>query len=192
MSTATDVTQILFDWEAGDTSALDRLIPLVSEELHQRAERLLRRERAGHTLQPTALVHEAYLRLVDQKRAGWQNRAHFFAVSARIMRRILVDHARRRRAAKRGDGAVKVPLDEALGAAVEPEVDLLVLEDALERLAAAARRPCRVVELRYFGGLTLEETATVLEVSVATVKLDWQMARAWLYRELRGPAPRGG
>ncbi len=186
MSSTTDVTQLLLDWDAGNASALDRLMPLVSAELHRHAKRYLRRERPDHTLQPTALVNEAYLRLVDQKRIGWQNRAHFFAIAARILRRILVDHGRRRHAAKRGETAVTLGPDAAVGVSTARSVDLIALDDALEALAEIAPRQCRIIELRFFGGLTIKETAEVVEVSPATVKLDWNMARAWLFKRLQG------
>lgn len=186
MPSSTDVTQLLLDWKAGDADALDRLMPVVTEELHRRARHYLRRERVGHTLQPTALVNEAFLRLVDTKRIRWQNRAHFFAITARIMRRILVDHARRHHAEKRGDHAVKVPLEEAVGVGQETDVDLIALDRALLKLADFAPRQGRIIEMRFFGGLTIQETAEVLGVSPATVKVDWSMARAWLFKELQG------
>lgn len=186
ISTTTNVTRLLLDWDAGDSSALDRLMPVVSEELHRRASQYFRRERASHTLQPTALVNEVYLRLVDQRRVGWQNRAHFFAISARILRRVLVDHARRRKAAKRGDTAVTLGAAALVDAGASRDVDLIALDDALEELAELEPRQCRVIELRFFGGLTIKETAEVLEVSPATVKLDWNMARAWLFNSLQG------
>lgn len=179
------MTRLLLDWEAGDASALERLAPLVFEELHRRAEGFLRRERPGHTLQPTALVNEAYLRLVDQNRVRWHNRGQFFGIAAQMMRRILVDHARKRVAAKRGDGAAVLPLDEAALAPVARHADLVALDDALSVLADLDARAARVVELRFFGGLSIDETAAVLGVSAATVKNDWSKAKAWLYRELR-------
>jgi RNA polymerase sigma factor (TIGR02999 family) len=161
-------------------------MPLVYDELRALASRSLRHERSGHTLPPTALVHEAYLKLVDQRQVRWQDRAHFFAVAAHLMRRVLVDHARRHRAAKRGSGAPGSMLDEAeAGSAAVPFVDLLALDRALDRLAALDDRQARTVELRFFGGLTIEETAEVLHVSLATVKNDWSLARGWLYRELQ-------
>jgi RNA polymerase sigma factor (TIGR02999 family) len=168
----------------GDAAALDQLVPIVYEELHRQAQRYLRRESPGHTLQTTALVHEAYLRLVDQREARWQNRAQFFGVAAQLMRRILVDHARRHQAAKRGGSAIQVPFEEGAVAAVESEVDLVALDDALTRLAAFDPQEARVVELRYFTGLGIEETAEALRISPATVKREWAMARAWLKREL--------
>jgi RNA polymerase sigma factor (TIGR02999 family) len=191
-----DATKLLLDWSRGDRSALERLMPLVYDELRTLASRSLRHERSGHTLQGTALVHEAYLRLVDQRRVQWRDRAHFFGVAAQIMRRILVDHARRHGAAKRGRGDVtSLAVVEGLGsvasegAGPQPsDVDLMMLDAALERLAARHPRHARTVELRFFGGLTIEETAEVLDVSPATVKNDWSFARAWLYRDLEGRA----
>lgn len=182
-----DVTRLLLDWSRGDPTALDRLMPLVYDELRTLARRSLRAERGGHTLQATALVHEAYLKLVDQRQVRWQDRAHFLAVTAQIMRRVLVDYARRHTSAKRGSGRPARPLDEAERlAAPAPLEDWLALDSALDRLAALDDRQARVVELRFFGGLTIEETAEVLQISPATVKDDWSLARGWLYRELRG------
>jgi RNA polymerase sigma factor (TIGR02999 family) len=178
------VTELLHAWGAGDERALDRLVPAVYAELRRQAERQLRRESAGHTLQPTALVHEAYLRLVDQREAKWEGRSQFFGVAAQLMRRILVDHARGRGAAKRGGGAARVTLAEGSAEAAEGEVDVLALDEALTRLATLDARQARVVELRYFAGLGVEEVAQVLDVSPATVKREWTMARAWLRREL--------
>jgi RNA polymerase sigma factor (TIGR02999 family) len=178
------VTQLLLDWNRGDSEALDKLIPIVYAELHLRAARYLRRERPGHTLQTTALIHEAYLRLVEQRQVRWQNRAHFFAIAAHLMRRILVDHARGRDAAKRGGADIRVTLDDALAASAGRDVNLIALDEALTRLAEIDARQSRVVELRYFSGLSIEETAEVLDVSPATVKLDWSMAKAWLRREM--------
>ncbi len=179
-----DLTRLLLDWQSEDRGVREELMARVYEDLHRRAAHYLRGERAGHTLQPTALVNEAYLRLVDQKRVRWQNRAQFFGVAAQAMRRILVDHARRRCAAKRGDGVSILPLDEAIGSLYQRDSDLVALDDALESLAELAPRPSRVVELRFFGGLTIDETAAALGVAPATVKTDWQQARAWLYRHL--------
>jgi RNA polymerase sigma factor (TIGR02999 family) len=176
------VTALLQAWNAGDEEAGRRLVPLVYGELRRRAAGYLRGERPGHTLQPTALVHEAYLRLVG-RREPWRNRSQFFGIASNLMRQILVDHARRRRAAKRD--AVRVALDEAVQPTAEPAVDLVRLDDALAELSALDARQGRVVELRYFGGLTLEEAAEVLGVSVATVKRDWTLARAWLFDRLR-------
>jgi len=181
-----DLTRMLIAWRDGDPGALDRLVPLVYDELRRQARLQLRRERAGHTLQPTALVHEAFLRLAGQRRAQWQNREQFFAVAARAMRRVLVDHARARGAAKRGDGRTLIALDEAPAPSAPPGVDVLALDRALDRLGEIDPRQARVVELRYFGGLTAPETASALDVSLATVNRDWAMARAWLFRELGG------
>lgn len=181
-----DLTRLLLAWRDGEPGAIDRLAPLVYDELRRQARLQLRGERAGHTLQPTALVHEAFLRLVGQSRAQWQNREQFFAVASRAMRRVLVDHARARMAAKRGDGQTFVVLDEARAASAPPGVDVLALDQALDRLAAIDLRQARVVELRYFGGLTAPETAAALDVSLATVNRDWAMARAWLFREIGG------
>jgi RNA polymerase sigma factor (TIGR02999 family) len=181
------LTQLLVDWSNGDEEALTKLLPLVYGELRRRAEWQLRRERIGHTLQTTALIHEAYVRLVDQRSVRWQNRTHFFAVAAQLMRRILVDHARGRRRAKRGGSAARVPLEEALlVAAGQLNVDVLALDEALTRLTAVQPRQSQVVELRFFSGLSIEETASVLGVSAATVKSDWNIAKAWLRREMVG------
>lgn len=182
-----DVTQLLLDWRAGDEIAGERLLPVVYDELRRQAARAMRRE-GEHTLQATALVHEAYLRLVDQRRVEWKNRAHFFGIAARVMRRVLVDHARARHAAKRGGGATAIALaDEGHADANAPApLDLLALHDALERLAALDADQARVVELRYFGGLSIEETAEAMGTSPATVKREWAVARAWLRRELGG------
>ena len=183
---SSDLTRLLLDWSRGDQTALERLMPLVYDELRALAERSLRHERSGHTLQGTALVHEAYLKLVDQRQVRWQDRAHFFAVSAKLMRRILVDHARRHAAVKRGSGEPRLPLDQVdVPAAATPPADWLALDSALHRLAALDARQAHTVELRFFGGLTIEETAEVLQVSPATVKNDWNLARAWLFRELQ-------
>jgi RNA polymerase sigma-70 factor, ECF subfamily len=183
-----EVTRLLLAWNDGDEAALEKLIPLVHGELHRLARLYMRRERPGHTLQTTALVNEAYLRLIDAGQRRWQNRAHFFAISARLMRRILVDFARARGNLKRGGGAGRVSLDSAVVVAPEQGSDLVALDEALERLAGLNPRQGRVVELRYFGGLSEEEIAEVLKVSPRTVRSDWSLARAWLYRELR----RGG
>jgi RNA polymerase sigma factor (TIGR02999 family) len=172
-------------WREGDEAALDELVPLVHSELHRIAKRCISRERAGQTLQATALVNEAYLRLVDVRRVNWQNRAHFLAMSARLMRRILVDAARSKRYQKRGGGAIKVTLDEALLPSAEKGQDLVALDDALAALANVDERKAQVIELRFFGGLSVEETATVLTVSVDTVMRDWKLAKVWLLRELR-------
>ncbi|TMQ54829.1 MAG: sigma-70 family RNA polymerase sigma factor [Candidatus Eisenbacteria bacterium] len=180
-----EVTRILRAWGKGDQQALEKLMPVVYGELRRLAQHYLRRERPDHTLQATALVHEAYLRLVDQRAVTWQNRAHFFGVAAQLMRRILVDHARRHHAAKRGGTALKVSLNDVVLAAEERAEDLVALDDALNRLAAMDPRQGRVVELRLFGGLTVEETAEVLRISPATVKREWTTAKAWLSREIR-------
>ena len=179
-----DITALLGDWGRGDGAALDQLLPLVYAELRRVAARQLRHERPHHTLQPTALVHEAYVRLVDQRRADWQNRAHFFGVAARVMRRILVDHARRHGASKRGDGVSCVSIDEARDVAASSDVPILALDQALDRLQKVDAALARVVELRAFGGLTIEEAAQVLSVSPSTAKRDWRTAKAWLNREL--------
>jgi len=183
-----DVTGMLVAWGQGDQAADSRLIAVVYEDLRRVARRRLRGERADHSLAPTALVHEAYLRLVDLRRVRWQNRAQFFAIAARVMRQILVDHARAHAAAKRGGPGWKVPLSDAVGATAPPEVDLLDLEDALGKLAAIDARLGELVVLRFFGGLTVEEAADALGLSPATVKRDWTRARAWLFRELRDAA----
>lgn len=179
-----DVTALLTRWRDGDARALDELVPLVYVQLRQLADHYLRQERDGHTLQPTALVHEAYLRLAEQNQAGFNNRIHFYGAAANVMRRILVDHARRRLAAKRGAGVVTQPLDEALDAGIDPTIDFIALDEALTRLAAHSPNPARVVELRYFGGLSVDETATLLGVAPVTVKRHWAFARIWLHREL--------
>ena len=179
-------TDLLLAWGRGETSAFDQLVPLVHDELRQLARRYMTHERRDHTLQVSALVNEAYLRLIDLKKMQWQNRAHFFAISARVMRRILVDFARAKRSEKRGGGAPRVTLDEALLVPIETGHDLLALNDALHALAAVHPRKCDVVELRYFGGLSLEETAEALHVSIDTVKRDWRFAKLWLVRELGG------
>jgi RNA polymerase sigma-70 factor, ECF subfamily len=186
-----EVTRLLSEWSSGDRTALDRLMSVVYRELHRLARGYLRDERPGHTLQTTALVHEAYVRLVDQERIQWQNRAQFFGVAAGMMRRVLIDHSRMHRRAKRGGGAVRVSLDEAEGICQEQRVDLIALDDALTALSAVDPRKGRTVELRYFGGLSVEETAEVLQVSVNTVVRDWNVARAWLYRELTRESPVG-
>jgi RNA polymerase sigma factor (TIGR02999 family) len=173
-------------WGHGDKSAFDRLIPLVHTELHRLARRYMAGERAGHTLQTSALVNEAYLRLIDITQVHWQNRAHYFAMAARTMRRILVDSARARGNQRRGGDVVKVALDDALVVGTDRRDDLVALDEALERLGAVYPRQAQVVELRYFGGLTLEETAAALDISTDTVKRDWRFAKLWLLRELSG------
>ncbi len=179
-----EITQLLAEWSDGNQTALDKLYPLVYDELHKMARRYMGRERRGHTLQTTALINEAYVRLVDQKNVHWQNRSHFFAISAQIMRRILIDHARREHYAKRGGGAQKISLDEVAIVAVERASSLILLDEALTRLGEIDSRRSQVVELRYFGGLNNEEIAGVLKISENTVTRDWNMARAWLYQEL--------
>ena len=181
-----DVTRLLVRWSNGDQGALNALVPLVYSELRRLAQVYLSHEKQGHTLSSTALVHEAYLRLVSQKEVTWQSRAHFFAVAARMMRRILVDHARHHGYAKRGGGALTISLDETVAPALERELDLVALDDALEALAKLDERQSRMVELRFFGGLSIEETSEVLGVSTPTVKREWASARAWLYREISG------
>jgi len=179
-----EVTLLLLAWSDGDKAALDKLVPLVYEELHRLAHRYISRERPGNTLQTTALAHEAYLRLIDGKSVRWQNRAHFFAVAAQTMRRILVDLARTRQNLKCGGGAQQVTLDGVLVASPERGTDMLALDEALGRLAALNPRQSQVVELRYFGGLTDEEVGEVIKISPRTVRSDWRLAKVWLYREL--------
>jgi RNA polymerase sigma factor (TIGR02999 family) len=184
--TPEQVTQLLVDWGNGDRAALDRLIPLVYDELRRLARYYMRRERAGVTLQTTALVNEAYMRLADQRDVRWQNRAHFFAIAAQLMRRILVDQARKRTNSKRGGDVRKVSLDEAAVMSQARAADLIALDEALSGLEAIDQRKSKVVELRFFGGLNIEETAAVMAISPATVQREWSMAKAWLYRELSG------
>jgi RNA polymerase sigma-70 factor (ECF subfamily) len=179
-----DITGLLLAWGGGDRAALDRLVPLVYQELRRLAHRQMRRERGGDTLQTTALVNEAYLRLVDYNRVRARDRSHFLCIAAQAMRRILIERARRRRSDKRGSGAQKVSLDEAAGVSAEPAADLVALDDALHALAAIDLTKARLVELKYFGGLTTEETAEALGVSTATVERDWRTARIWLHREI--------
>jgi RNA polymerase sigma factor (TIGR02999 family) len=192
-SSTSDVTRLLLRWSEGDASALDRLLPVIYGELRRIASSQIRRERPDHTLAPTALVHELYLRLVDQRRATWQHRAQFFGVAAQLMRRILVDHARERQATKRGGSATRVSLEyaleesEAAGAAHGSDaLEVLAVDEALNRLARLDADQARIVELRFFAGLTVEETAHLLNRSPRTIKREWRLARAWLYRELRG------
>ena len=182
---SSDITMLLAAWNAGDQRALDRLLPVVYTELQRVARRQLRNERQGHTLQPTALVNEAYMRLVQVRRLKWQNRAHFFAMCARLMRQILVDAARARRSDRRGGDAVRVRFDEALMPFDVHGPEVVALDDALRALAALDSRKSRVVELRFFGGLSVEETAAVLRVSAETIMRDWKFAKTWLYQELR-------
>jgi RNA polymerase sigma factor (TIGR02999 family) len=181
---ANGVTQLLLDWSNGDQAAFHELMPMVYDELRQMAHRYMCRERPGHTLQTTALVNEAYLRLVDQKRVRWKNRAHFFAAAAQAMCRILIDHARKHRYAKRGGGARKISLDDVAVISDERAADLLALDEALFSLASIDSQQSRIVELRFFGGLTIEETAEVLKLSVDMVKREWSTAKAWLFREM--------
>jgi RNA polymerase sigma factor (TIGR02999 family) len=189
---AEDVTGLLQAWGQGDREAGERLIPLVYDELRRQAARHLRREKREHTLRPTALVHEAYLRLAGQRDAVWSNRAQFFGVAAQVMRRILVDHARRRGASKRAGSWRRVSLDEAMVRAEPRDLEILALEEALSELASLDPDKARLVELRYFGGLSLEETAEVLQVSESTVTREWRMAKAWLFRRITGASPDGG
>ena len=185
MQNAEQITQLLKDWSDGNQTALDKLMPLVYDELRRQASQFLSKERANHTLQTTALIHEAYLKLIRQNQVEWQNRAHFFALASTAMRRILVDYARERHREKRGGVAENLPIDEAFQiASKEKSVDLIALDEALNRLAKLDVRQARVVELRYFSGLTNDETAEVLGVSNATVRLDWNLAKAWLKQEI--------
>ena len=180
-----EITEMLQDWSDGKEEVLDALLPLVYDELRRQAARFLRRERIGHTLQTTALVHEAYLKLIDQREVNWQNRAHFFGISAQAMRRILVDYAKSRHREKRGGAGENIPLEAVtLAVSNERSLDLEELDEALTRLAKINERQARIVELRYFSGLSIEETAEVLHISPATVKSDWKWAKAWLYREI--------
>ena len=179
------ITQLLLSWNGGDKTALNKLMPLVQSELRRLAGNYLRRERPGHTLQPTALVNEAYLRLVDQRQANWKNRAQFYGIAAQLMRRILVDHARQHKAAKRGGSdQQRLSITSAHDVSDKPDLDLLALHDALEELAKVDPQQSRIVELKFFGGLSIEETAEVLGIGHATVERDWKMARAWLRRKL--------
>lgn len=184
MAAPPEITRLLIAWCDGDKTALDTLLPLVEKELHRLAKHYMRRENPGHTLQTTALVNEAYLRLVEQKNVRWQNRAHFFGIAAQIMRRILLNHARDRHRAKRGGQAIQVSLSEVAVMSDVRSSELLALDEALQRLAKIDQRKSQVVELRYFGGLSVEETAEVMKVSTITVIRDWNMAKAWLAREL--------
>ena len=189
MEEAAEVTGLLLAWSSGDETARDRLFEAVYGELRRLASARLRRERPDLSLAPTALVHEAYLKLIDQRRVQWQNRTHFFAISGQVMRRVLVDHARARDAAKRGANA-RIPLDGIDVGIAAPEVDVLALDAALDKLASVDRRQSELVELRFFAGLTVEETAAALDVAPITVKRDWALAKAWLFRELQGQGPR--
>jgi RNA polymerase sigma factor (TIGR02999 family) len=187
MVTTGDITQLLLQWRRGDESALEQLMPLVYEELRRLARRCMRRERGGYTLQTTALVNEAYLRLVNSSRVQWQDRRHFFAITAQLMRRVLVDEARKRRNQKRGGGFTRVELDDVQISDRPRQFDLLLLNDALDRLTELAPRKAKVVELRFFGGLSIDETAGVLEVSTDIVKREWRTAKLWLLQEVCGP-----
>lgn len=179
-----EITALLAEWSSGNQEAFDELTPLVYQELRQLAARELRRERPGHTLQSTALVHEAYLRLIGQRRVQWQNREHFFAIAAQIIRRILVSYARGRNSFKRGGASIRVPLEESLAAAVGRNLDLQELDEALSRLSEIDPQQGRIIELRFFGGLSIQQTARVLGISTSTVTRDWNLARAWLHRAL--------
>lgn len=181
---AANITQLLVAWNDGDRAALDQLIPIVYAELRRQASRYLRQERPGHTLQTTALINEAYLRLVDQKSVQWQNRAQFFGIAAQLMRRILVDHARTKHRAKRGGSAIRVSLSEATAVTKDANQDLIEIDEALTRLAEIDEQQSKIVELRFFSGLNVEETAAALNISPATVKRDWSVAKAWLHREI--------
>ena len=181
-----EITGLLLDWGNGDKAALDRIIPLVYQELRRVAHRQMRRERAGDTLQTTALINEAYLRLIDYRQVRPRDRAHFLAIAAQAMRRILIERARSRHSAKRGSGGQKVSLDEVGDVSDERAADLVALDDALNNLAIIDPRKAQIVELKYFGGMTIPETAEILEVSTPTIERDWQMARIWLHREIRG------
>src|SRR6266545_8057226 len=187
-----ELTELLVAWSDGDEAALDRLAPLVHSELRRLASHYMRHERDGHLLQTTALINEAYLRLIDWKAVRWQNRAHFFGVAAQLMRRILIDFARGRHQDKRGGAAVQISLDDAAAMSVERSAEFIALDEALDQLAAIDPRRSRMVELRFFGGLTEEETAEALKVSPRTVRREWSLARAWLYRELKRGEPGGG
>ena len=186
-----NITELLAGYGRGDKEALDQLMPIVYDELRRQAARYLRREQPGNTLQTTALIHEAYVRLVDQRNVQWQNRAHFFGIAAQLMRRILVDHARAKKRVKRGGSDVRVSLDATV-AVKGQDLDVVALDEALERLAQIDEQQSRVVELRFFSGLTVEETAEVMHISKATVKRDWSMAKAWLHRELSGDTDQNG
>jgi len=179
-----NITQLLEKWGNGNKEVLDELLPIVYDELRRQAARYLRRERVGHTLQTTALIHEAYIRLVDQRNVRWQNRAHFFGIASQLMRRILVDHARTKKRVKRGGSDVRVSLAEAIVTTKAKDLDVLALDEALDKLATIDNQQARIVELRFFSGLTVEETSEVLSISPATVKRDWSMAKAWLHREI--------
>lgn len=184
--TADNLTGLLVEWGEGDKAALNRLMPLVYDELRRIAHRYVQRERDGHTLQTSALVNEAYIRLAGQQNVDWQNRAHFFGVTAQVMRHILIDHARRRRYTKHGGDVRQVPIEDATEMSVQRASELIALDEALQELSKIDQRKCLVVELRYFGGLSLEETAEVLRISSMTVRREWRAAKAWLYRTIKG------
>lgn len=184
MTEKSDFTQLLHRAQTGDKDSLDRLLPLVYQELRRVAANQLQKERGDHTLQPTALVHEAYLRLIEQREVDWRNRAHFFSIAAEMMRRILVNYAVQRKAQKRGDGATHLALDDALSYGEETDLDVILLNEALERLAEFDARQARIVELRFFGGLTIEETAQVMSISDSAVKREWRMAKSWLKTQI--------
>jgi len=183
------ITELLLAWGEGDEAALEQLIPLVYQELHRLARHYMRQEQPGHILETTALINEAYLRLVDGNRVHWQNRSHFYALCARAMRRILIDHAKSRRRAKRGGGAHEVSLDEVASLAQDRAAELVLLDEALKRLETFDKRKSQVVELRFFGGLSIEETAEVMKISTISVSRDWSTAKAWLHREMSGKEP---
>lgn len=185
MLPSAEITGLLIDWEKGNEDALEELFPLVEIELHKLARNQMRRIRPGQTMQTTALINEAYIRLVDQKKVRWQNRAHFFAIAAQLMRRILLNYIRDQKRQKRGGGAAKISLSEVALISIEKSNEILALEEALERLAVLDKRKCLVVELRYYGGLSVEETSEFLKISTVTVIRDWNMAKAWLAREIR-------
>ena len=185
METDVQITELLAAWSNGDETSLERLLPMVERELRRIAHNYMRRENGNHTLQTTALVNEAYLRLIDQSRVNWQNRSHFFAISSKIMRRILLNYAREQHAGKRGGGAIHLELNEAIALTPERSDELIALDEALERLKVFDEQKSRIVELRYFGGLTIEETAEVLGIAPPTVSLHWRLARAWLQNEIR-------
>ncbi len=184
MPSSSEITDLLIEWGNGDQTALAQLIPLVERELHRLAHRYMRREQPGHTLQTTALVNEAFLRLMDQNRVRWQNRAHFFGIAAQIMRRLLLNYARDQKRAKRGGGGLQISLSEVDVISTQKSLELIALDDALNQLALVDERKSKIVELRYFGGLSVEETAEVLKISAITVMRDWNMAKAWLAREM--------
>lgn len=184
------VTQLLLAWNRGDKAALDQLVPVIYDELHRLARHYMRREHVGHQLQTTALIHETYLKLIDARQVEWQNRAHFFAIAARLMRQVLVDFARQQHYQKRGGGEIQVPLEDAPTVGYQTNEDVVALDEALHKLAEQDERKSQVVEMRFFGGLTEEEIAEVLHVSTDTVRRDWRLAKAWLFKYLSGSAPK--